>query len=132
MALSSPLLIGAADSGAVELELSGLRSHHGLVQICLTRDSARFPECPKGAQRTMPAAQASLRIEGLPSGAYAIALFHDENRNGRLDTMMGIPREGFGFSRNPPIRFGAPKFAAARFNVGAGETRQHVTLKYLL
>lgn len=131
MALSS-LLIGAAEPGAVELELTGLRSTKGLVQVCLTRDSARFPECDKQALRTLPAAQPHLRIEGLPAGAYAVALFHDENRNGRLDTTMGIPREGFGFSRNPPIRFGPPRFSAARFTVGPGATEQQVKLKYLL
>lgn len=131
MALSIPL-IGAAEPGAVELELSGLRSAKGLVQVCLTRDSSRFPECEKDAVRAFAATQSAVRIGGLPSGSYAVSLFHDENRNGRLDTMMGIPREGFGFSRNPPIRFGPPKFDAARFSIGAGETEQQVKLKYLL
>lgn len=132
MALSSALLIGAAEPGTVELELAGLRSGKGVVQVCLTRDSARFPDCGKDALRTMPAGQSHLRVDGLPSGTYAIALFHDENRNGRLDTTFGIPREGFGFSRNPPLRFGPPKFNAARFPIGAGETEQQVKLKYLL
>jgi uncharacterized protein (DUF2141 family) len=126
------LLIGATEPGTVELELTGLRSAKGLVQVCLTRDAGRFPECGKDAMRSVPATQASFRIEGLPTGSYAVSLFHDENRNGRLDTTMGIPREGFGFSRNPPIRFGPPKFAAARFTVGSGETEQRVKLKYLL
>jgi uncharacterized protein (DUF2141 family) len=31
-------------------------------------------------------------------GNYAIAVIHDENRNGELDTnMFGIPKEGYGF-----------------------------------
>jgi uncharacterized protein (DUF2141 family) len=132
LALSSALLIGAAEPGAVELELAGLRSAKGVVQVCLTRDSARFPECGPKALRTVPAAQTRLSFDGLPSGAYAVALFHDENGNGRLDTVIGIPREGFGFSRNPPVRFGAPSFGAARFTVAAGETEQRVKLKYLL
>jgi uncharacterized protein (DUF2141 family) len=103
-----------------------------VVQVCLTRDAGRFPECDSQALRTVPAAQPRLRVEGLPTGAYAVSLFHDENRNGKLDTLMGIPREGFGFSRNPPVRFGPPKFAAARFTIGSGETAQSVRLKYLL
>ena len=70
--------------------------------------------------------------DGLASGAYAVSLFHDENGNGRLDTILGIPREGFGFSRNPPIRFGPPRFDAARFAVTSGEAAQQVRLKYLL
>ena len=131
MALSA-LLLGAASPGTVELELTGLRSAKGLVQVCLTRDSARFPECGPEALLTLPARQARLRVDGLATGSYAVALFHDENRNGRLDTMLGIPREGFGFSRNPPVAFGPPKFKAARFVVASGATEQRVQLKYLL
>jgi uncharacterized protein (DUF2141 family) len=132
LALSSLCLIGSAPPGEVELALDGLRSAKGVVQICLTRDAQRFPDCAPGSLRTVPAAQTSIRFDGLPSGAYAVALFHDENRNARLDTMLGIPREGFGFSRNPPIRFGPPKFTAARFPVASGETAERVQVKYLL
>ena len=131
LALSSGLLIGASDPGAVELELAGLRSGKGVVQVCLTRDSARFPDCGKDALRTVPAGQSHLRVGGLPSGSYAIALFHDENRNGRLDTTLGIPREGFGFSRNPVVRFGPPRFAAARFAVAGEANRQQVRMRYM-
>jgi uncharacterized protein (DUF2141 family) len=59
-------------------------------------------------------------------------LIHDENSNNKLDTMLGIPREGFGFSRNPVIRFSAPKFAAARFNVTSGTVDETVRVKYML
>jgi uncharacterized protein (DUF2141 family) len=132
LAASASLLLGTASPGALELELSGLRSAKGVVQLCLTRDAERFPDCGPTAFRTVPAGQSHVRIDGLPSGAYAIALFHDENRNGRLDTLVGIPREGFGFSRNPPVRFGAPKFNAARFAITSGDAEQRVDLKYLL
>ena len=37
------------------------------------------------------------------------SLLHDENENSKLDTMLKIPKEGFGFSRNPAIRMGPPK-----------------------
>jgi uncharacterized protein (DUF2141 family) len=105
------------------------------VQICLTRDPVNFPNCTNdglATHRTVPATQTAIAFPGLPSGAYAIALFHDENGNKRLDTMMGIPREGFGFSRNPPMRLGPPRFSAARFTVASGEIAEQVRLKYLL
>ncbi|HEV2567756.1 MAG TPA: DUF2141 domain-containing protein [Sphingomonas sp.] len=135
MALSSMLLIGAAEPGAVELDIAGLRSAKGVVQVCLTRDPVNFPGCTNDAfatRRKVPARTTHLSFDGLPSGAYAAALIHDENANDRLDTMLGIPREGFGFSRNPVIAFGPPKFAAARFPVGSGATEQRVQIKYLL
>ena len=135
MALSAALLTSAAAPGSLDLGIAGVRSAKGVVQLCLTRDPATFPGCTDDAhaiRRTVPAVQTSVNIPDLPTGAYAIALFHDENRNGRLDTSFGIPREGFGFSRNPRIGFGPPKFSAARFNVGSGDTAERIKLKYLL
>ena len=46
--------------------------------------------------------------------------------------MMGMPREGFGFSRNPAIRMGPPRYDDVRFSVPAGKSRQAVKLRYLL
>jgi uncharacterized protein (DUF2141 family) len=130
----TPLLISAAAPGDVALSVAGQRSTRGLLQVCLTRDPAHFPACVNdeaAIKRTVLASQTQLTFQDLPSGVYAISLFHDENRNGRLDTILGIPREGFGFSRNPPIRFGAPRFSAARFSVASGESAERVRLKYL-
>jgi uncharacterized protein (DUF2141 family) len=59
-------------------------------------------------------------------------VIHDENGNAKLDTFAGIPREGFGFSRNPPIRFGAPRFSAARFAITGDAQRQQIGMRYML
>lgn len=82
--------------------------------------------------RSIPAGTHALRLDGLPRGGYAIAVIHDENGNGKLDTFAGIPREGFGFSRNPPVRFGPPRFAAARFTIDHDGVKQEIRMKYLL
>lgn len=76
-------------------------------------------------------AAAMLKFDNLPSGTYALAVIHDENGNGKLDTVMGIPREGFGFSRNPAIRFGPPSFKSARVAITDGATDETVKVKYL-
>jgi uncharacterized protein (DUF2141 family) len=95
-----------------------------------------FPDCqgdPQARRLSVPTAQAAeLKFNDLPSGGYAIALIHDENGNGKLDTLFGIPKEGFGFSRNPVIRFGAPRFSAARFDVTSGTVDETVRVKYML
>ncbi|RYE01427.1 MAG: DUF2141 domain-containing protein, partial [Sphingomonadales bacterium] len=71
-------------------------------------------------------------FNGLTPGVYAISVIHDANSNAKLDTTMGIPREGFGFSRNPGIGFGPPSFAAVRFTLGTGAETQQVRMRYLL
>lgn len=61
---------------------------------------------------------AELLLEGLPSGTYALALFHDENRNGKLDkNFLGIPKEPIAFSNARLRTFGPPKFEDCRFDV---------------
>lgn len=122
--------------GSVEVAFTGLRSTKGQVMICLTSRPERFPSCqsdPQAHRQRMPAAKLStVRFDGLPSGDYAMAMLHDENGNGRLDTLMGMPREGFGFSRNPAIRLGPPRFASAQFAVGTGTIDETVRVKYML
>ena len=119
----------------VDIELTGLRSGRGLVHACLTRDPAHFPECrqdPHAITQSVPASVRRIEFHGIRPGRYAIALFHDENSNHRLDTFLGIPREGFGFSRNPRIRFGAPRFDQVSVELAPGPFRTTVEMKYLL
>jgi uncharacterized protein (DUF2141 family) len=113
-----------------------LRSTKGNVLICLTAKPKAFPDCSKdsAARKMIVAAVSSKMVEfaGVVPGTYAISLIHDENGNGKLDTRIIIPREGFGFSRNPTITFGPPSFAAASFGVVAGLNSQSVKFKYML
>ena len=120
-----PLLMG----------LEGLRSGKGQILVCVTRSPAHFPDCshdPDKRHFAVPASAAPVGLGQLAPGIYAIAIIHDENGNGKLDTFSGIPREGVGFSRNPAIRFGAPSFRSASFSVGGGEVEQDIRLKYFL
>lgn len=48
-----------------------------------------------------------------------------------MDMRLFLPREGFGFSRNPAIGMGAPKFKSASFPV-SGEGAQMIKMKYML
>jgi uncharacterized protein (DUF2141 family) len=126
----------AQDPGEVDIQIEGLRNMNGTVRLCLTRNPAHFPDCngdPAALKRSVPAAQAAaIRIGGIAPGTYALAVIHDENNNSRLDKFMAIPREGFGFSRNPAIRMGPPTFEEVRFPVAAGAVRQVIRMKYLL
>ena len=51
------------------------------------------------------------KFESVPTGNYAVSVFHDLNGNGKLDKgLFGIPSEPYGFSSNPTISFGPPSF----------------------
>jgi uncharacterized protein (DUF2141 family) len=130
------LLPGAARGGEVEVRLEGARSAKGLLRVCLTRDPALFLKCnldPAAYKQSIPAAaSAKVTFADVAPGDYALVVLHDENGNGKADRMLGIPREGVGFSNNPVIRTGPPKFAAARFHVGEAAVKETIRLKYFL
>lgn len=133
--LALPLLGATAPTASVDLQVYGLRNDRGLVHVCLTRIPAHFPGCeqdPDAVTRTIAAASPETAVGQLPPGIYAIALFHDENSNRKLDKFMGVPREGFGFSRNPVVRFGPPKFEQVDIKLESGLTRQLVRVQYIL
>ena len=116
--------------------VEGLRSSRGMLRACLTRDRHHYPDCEHDpvAFRTSVSASAGngLVFDHLPAGDYALLILHDENGNGRIDKMLGIPREGVGFSRNPRLFMGPPSFDAVRFTVSSGVTQQTVRMHYFL
>lgn len=74
-----------------------------------------------------------IAIGNLSTGIYALAMFHDENSDGILNTgILGIPVEGFGFSSNPKIRFSAPKFSECTFQLGDSNGALAIELRYFL
>jgi uncharacterized protein (DUF2141 family) len=133
------VLVGASPPPQdVSVLVTGFRSARGQVLACLTAEPAAFPDCRKDpAARHLitpvPAAGPLLLDFGaLPPGHYAISLIHDENANGKLDTVMMLPREGYGFSRDAKVRFGPPSFAAAAFPVAAVPVRQGIRVRYMM
>jgi len=125
-----------APAGTVSVRFEGLRSNKGMIRACLTRDPALYLKCERdpAALRGNVAAGPDARLDfpDVPAGDYVLAVVHDENGNGKVDTLLGIPREGVGFSRNPAMRFGPPKWDAARVHVAGEEMTLAVRLKYFL
>jgi uncharacterized protein (DUF2141 family) len=129
------LLTSAVPAAELEIRLERVRNERGSVHLCLTREPAHFPDCgkdPAATKRSVPAGVATIRFTGLRPGEYALSVLHDENRNGRLDTLVGVPKEGFGFSRSPKVLFGPPRFDQVRFGIAEGFTRHTVRMQYLL
>jgi uncharacterized protein (DUF2141 family) len=124
---------GSAPIATLDVDVDHLRNAKGLIRVCLTADPDNFPACvddADAATRSVAANVRTIHFAGLPHGRYAVAVIHDENGNAKLDTFAGIPREGFGFSNNPAVTFGPPRFAAARFTIDSDADRQQVKMRY--
>jgi uncharacterized protein (DUF2141 family) len=60
--------------------------------------------------------QVTVEIDSLKFGEYAVRVYHDENKNAKLDTnFLGIPTEDYGFSNNVSAWFGPPSWDRAKF-----------------
>ncbi len=134
---ATPLVSAVAPSPVdVDVTVTGLRSARGQMLACLTARPQTFPDCnkdPQAFRRTVPVGAATVRFDfGLvPEGRFAIALVHDENGNGRMDKRLMLPSEGFGFSRDAPLRFGPPSFGSAAFQVDPATEHQAIRMRYM-
>lgn len=69
-------------------------------------------------------------FNGVPRGVYGISAFHDENKNGKLDTnLVGYPVEEYCASRNARNTFSAPSFSDASFRYGGGTLELSARMK---
>ncbi|SIN85258.1 Uncharacterized conserved protein, DUF2141 family [Parasphingorhabdus marina DSM 22363] len=123
-------------AATLDISITNLRSQKGDVLVCLSTNPKHFPDCRKDSEaRKLKVAAtdaSSISITDVAPGTYAVALIHDENANGKMDMRLFLPREGFGFSRNPKIGMGPPKFKSAQFTVGTDDAKHAVKMKYIL
>jgi len=146
MTRSTALLLGLLTIGATQapnstvpdtltVTIQDLRNGAGIVGAALY-DEAAASTFPDGEPfRTASALSSTtgveLTFEDLPAGRYAIAVIHDENENGDLDTNeYGIPSEGFGFSNNAMGEMGPPTFERAVVTV-EGSTETSISMIYM-
>ncbi len=103
----------------VQIAVHDVRNNHGhvLVTLC-TRADFLQPHCPWKASAPAHPGMVTLQIDGVPPGTYAAEAYHDENDNQTLDlSLLGLPEEGMGFSRDARMFFGPPRFDSASFVV---------------
>jgi len=108
--LSTP----AADAGgdaSVTVPVYTVRNSSGVVFVALYERHNWLEPGRYLAAKKVPARAGTIaaRFDNLPRGKYAVAVWHDENSNSRVDTnAIGLPKEGYGFSRVTPLK--KPKF----------------------
>lgn len=117
------------------LKLEGVSNDKGLIRITVFNKEEGFPEDSEKAVKTIsvPAQQGVVKVvlDKLPAGNYAIAVLHDENKNGKLDTnLVGYPKEGYGFSNNNLPTFRAHRFEEAAFTMSEEKEELSVRISY--
>lgn len=120
----------------IHVKILNIRNSTGTVDCALFESPEGFPtEVLRSATNVMVIkvrhTQARCDFEDIPPGRYALAVIHDENMNGKLDTTgLGIPTEGYGFSNDVKGLFGAPAFSAASFAYDGRHLDLTISLQY--
>jgi uncharacterized protein (DUF2141 family) len=131
--LSVPSARAAEPAGQIIVELVGVRSTQGQVFAALYRSSDGFPGEHDKAFAGKKVAIAdkqhvSVTFENVPPGPFAVSVFHDENGNSRMERgALGIPKEGWGASRDAKATFGPPSWKDAQLTLAPGE-RKHIVV----
>jgi uncharacterized protein (DUF2141 family) len=125
----------SAQSGGqatIILKITGLRSEKGQVKIAVFNS----PEKWLGEQPTYSSTikvdgpSVTWRIDDVPYGDYGVAVFHDENSNGKMDkNILGMPLEPYGFSNNVRVTFGPPKWEKAKVTVKVSTAEVSIEVK---
>jgi uncharacterized protein (DUF2141 family) len=119
------------------VKVDGLKNQTGKICASIFYQSKGFPNDSKKAVQSqcidITETPQKLIFKNLKAGNYAVALIHDANADGILNSnSFGIPTEGFGFSNNPLILTGPPKFNNAAVLVAGTSTDIQIQLQYLL
>jgi uncharacterized protein (DUF2141 family) len=115
------IMILALYSGEIALTIKGIENQNGHIAVGLYKSPQGFRTpsyAIRGVNLTPKGDQLTYTFTHIPNGIYAISIFHDENRNGKLDeNFVGLPKEGYGFSNNVrPIYRGAT-FEESKFEL---------------
>jgi len=120
----------------IHVKVLNIRNSTGTVDCALFDSPEGFPiEVLRSATNVMVIKirkmEARCDFEDIPPGTYALAVVHDENMNGELDTnWLGIPKEGYGFSNDVKALLSAPSFSAASFQYDGGTLDLTISLQY--
>ena len=131
LSLTTALTAASAD---LTISVTNLRSADGNIHFAIYDQPQSFPKnSGKLAGEKIPAKsnKVSVVFNGLKPGTYAVAVYHDENMNGKFDQgFLGIPIEGYAFSKDATVFLGPPSFDDAAIIVKEARTIITIRMDY--
>lgn len=115
------------------VNINNFKNDNGVCRACLFNNSNSFQNksgalACKSAKVVNGASIITFNADA--EGDYAVMVFHDENNNNFFDkNFLGIPKEGYGASKNKLPLAAAPSFKSNSFVINSN---QQVTLRIVL
>lgn len=126
-----------AAAATLTVVVSGVKDTSGQVAVAVFAGPDHFAKDDTKAVRRIMAPidgasnSATAVVQDLPAGTYAIAVFHDHDNSGKLETnFLGMPTKGYGFSNNPKPKMRAARYDEARFELPDGGAKMQIQLVY--
>jgi uncharacterized protein (DUF2141 family) len=113
--------------------ISNLKGSDGEIVFGLYNNKSSFPLLDKQYRllsTKVKSFSGTYTIKDLPIGEYALAIFHDKNSDSICNTnFLGVPKEGYGFSRNFRPKLSKPTFDDCKFDLKS-DTSMTIILIY--
>jgi uncharacterized protein (DUF2141 family) len=138
LTLSCAKILHAEATTALTVVVNGITHKTGEICFRIYNSEKGFPmssssEVKSGCTKITGSSVQTV-FSGLKPGTYAVAVVDDQNGDRKLNKdFFGIPKEGFGISRNPivSIQTGTPTFQKASFKI-TKNTTINIDMKYSL
>lgn len=109
--------------------IKNIRNKDGRLQVDLYKNQEEFEVRASDDKRRAYVYKSSVsngRIvhvyKNVPDGVYGLALFDDENKNGKIDYGWIMPKEGFGFGDYYHTKWSSPHFNDFKFSLKEDKT----------
>lgn len=114
------LCLLSAEPISIKVNVSGFPSNKGQAYVALFNTTESFPTYGEqliGKIVQIQDQSCMVSFNNLAKGSYAVAVYHDVNKNKQLDkNLFGMPTESYGFSNNARATFSAPSFNEAKID----------------
>lgn len=122
------------NSSDLTVKVTGIRNSDGYFMVSLWDKPDGFPDdqfTKELIYKEVKSPTFSFTIKGLPYGNYALAALHDENKDGEMEyNWVGMPKEGFAFSRNYNVTLRAPKWEESVFKLDTPKKEIEMKMQY--
>lgn len=111
--------LGFAQNATLTVSITDLKNNTGSLTAELYNTKEKFLKASyKAISTPIKSNTAIVTFTGIPKGEYTVLVYHDENKNGKLDKyIIGMPKESVACSNNAKGFMGPPKYDDAKFTV---------------
>ncbi len=123
------------EKATLDIEISGFRNTKGVVLISLYTSEDQYPYEPYKSytvtKDSIVNGKVHTTLPGLNPGQYGLCFLDDENGSGQMDNnLLGMPKEGYGFSNNVKPFLKRPEYESILFQLNPGITHLQLIVRY--